>query len=225
MTPPTTAISIDLLDYLQGLYWLALKEFVFGDSYSGEINGSTNHAIPAYIIAVTAVESFVNEMFFGPIGQSFKSLQSQGFWDALEKASLSDKLLFAPEFYFGETFATNAQPYQDMMLLIRLRNSLVHYRMNFDVPKSVKDLKQRNIALRNSNISWTSCISTTEGMRWAHKTVCETIGEIIEFDNSEEHNILTEYGIFCAGLLKPIEESGARKFVNKLSRHKKQHAG
>jgi hypothetical protein len=216
MSIPTTAISIGLLGYLRALYQLALEEFVCGKDYSGGINGHTEHAIPAYITAVTAVETFTNEMLLGPVGQSFQGPKAQGFWDALENTRLPDKLLFAPEFHFGKTFATNAPPYQDMHLLIRLRNSLVHYKMDFDIPKPVKDLKQRGIALGASDSPWTSCVSTTEGMRWAHKTACETIKEIIGFANQESHPVLVQYGHLCARLLETITETTAVRFIEQL---------
>ena len=216
MSIPATAISIDLLAYLKMQYQLALRELVFGEDYSGDINGHTEHAIPAYIVAVAAVETFTNEMLLGPIGQGLKSPKSEGFWNALENVRLSDKLLFAPEFHFGETFATDAPPYQDMHLLIKLRNSLVHYKMNFDIPKPVKDLKQRGIALGDPDSPWTSCVSTTEGMRWAHKTACETIRKMISFADHESHPILVQYGIFCAHFLEPIPDVTATRFVEQL---------
>lgn len=224
MSKPTEAISINLLGYLKTLYQLGLEEFAYGRDYAGGIFGPTTHAIPAYIVAVTAVETFTNEMLLGPIGQSFQTIKSQTFWGALENARLSDKLLFAPELHFKKTFSNDAPPYQDMHLLIKLRNSLVHYKMNNDVPKAVKDLRQRGIAISKSDIPWTSSISTTEGIRWAHNTVCEMMKEMIGFADKKSHPILVQYGQFCAHLLDPITEANARKFVKKFLGSKKMLA-
>jgi hypothetical protein len=94
---PTTAISTSLLAYLKEQYRAALMVMVNDKNYQGGINGYSEHAIPAYIIAVTTVETFVNEMLLGPIGQMFSTRsKSEGFWKALEAASLADKLIDLP---------------------------------------------------------------------------------------------------------------------------------
>jgi hypothetical protein len=220
---PTTAISTGLLAYLKEQYRAALMVMVNDKDYHEGINGYTEHAIPAYIIAVTTVETFVNEMLLGPVGQMFSQKpESEGFWKALEAASLADKLIFAPEFHFGRTFLTDEQPYQDMNLLIKLRNFLVHYKMDFDFPKPVKDLQQRGIALNNLSDSWTSCISTTEGIRWAHNTVCETLKKIISFADESNHPILARYDTF--NIFNSISEVVAQDYINRLLTHK-QGAG
>lgn len=216
MPTPAAAISIDLLAYLRKLYQLALKEMVSSEDYSGGINGHTEHAVPAYIVATSAVEAFTNEMLLGPIGQSFRSLRSEGFWRALEGASLSDKLLFAPALHFGETFSTGAAPYQDMHLLIRLRNALVHYKMDLETPNPVKDLRQRGIALGYAETPWTKSISTTEGIRWAHTAASETIQGIIGFADQQSHLVLVQYGHLCAPLLRPITDAVAARLVKEL---------
>lgn len=228
MPTPATAISIELLDYLRTLYQLAIKEFVCEKDYSGGINGFTDHTIPAFIIAVAAVESFTNEMLLGRMGRSFKaprSEKSQGFWDALERASLKQKLLFAPEFHFGETFDDGAQPYQDMNSLINVRNDLVHYKMESGIPSRVKDLEQRGIAIRISDSGWAKWIQTTEGIRWAHKTACETMREIIGFADHRSHPILVQYGLLCGHLLEPITEIAARRFVERILASKNEICG
>jgi hypothetical protein len=213
-TPITSTISTTLLSYLKDLYKVALKELVHSSNYTDGINGRTEHAIPAYIIAVAVVDAFVNEMFLGPIGWGFANKpKSEGFWKALERARLSDKLLFTPEFYFGQTFETDKVPYQDMSLLINLRNDLAHYKMDFKTPKPVKDLKQRGIALDSPGDPWVDCVSTTEGIRWAHNTVCQVLKEIIHFA-SDRHPLLLAYSDY--DFFEPITEASTLKLIEQF---------
>ncbi len=219
MKGPITTISTDLLFYLRAQYQDALQKMVLSKDYSDGINEYTEHAIPAYMIAVSIVETFVNEMLLSPTGLGFAhKVKTEGFWEALENTSLSDKLLFAPEYHFGNTFATNEQPYQDMYMLIKLRNCLVHYKMDFDIPKPVKDLQQRDIALNVPNNPWTYSISTTEGIRWAHNTVCETLKKIISFATSDNHPILAEYN--NSTYFDPISILDVNKVIKQLLLHK-----
>jgi hypothetical protein len=109
---------------------------------------------------------------------------------------------------------TSEQPYQDMNLLIKLRNFLVHYKMDFDFPKPVKDLQQRGIALASASESWAICVSTTEGIRWAHNTVCETLKRIISFADETSHPILVRYDGF--NIFNPISEVVVQESVNRL---------
>jgi hypothetical protein len=192
MYPYAVSISSDLLSHLSNLYFSALKDVVLRNQEATNINGQTKFAVPAYIIAVAAVEAFVNEMFLSPSGRKFlkNAPTNAAYWQALENSSLLDKLVFVPQIFFGRTFENGQQPYQDMKELISLRNELTHYKMGFKQPACVKNLQQRKIALQEKGHTWTSSVSTLEGMRWARNTACLTIKSLGSFATQETHSML-----------------------------------
>jgi hypothetical protein len=192
MYPQAESISSDLISYLRDLYATAFDEVILRSGDESNINGYTKHAIPAYIVAVAAIDAFLNEMFLSPAGRSFlkNAPENAAFWEALEGARLADKLVFVPKLFFGQTFEVGKQPYQDMKELIALRNELVHYRMGFKQPSCVKDLQQRKIALAEEGHTWTRNVSSLEGMRWAHNTICATIQGLSSFATQITHPAL-----------------------------------
>jgi hypothetical protein len=192
MYPQAVSISSDLIVHLRDLYATAFNEVILRNGDSSTINGHTKLAIPAYIMAVAAIEAFINEMFLSPSGRGFLSNapQNAAFWEALENTSLTSKLAFIPQLFFGQAFEIGKQPYQDMKKLIRLRNELVHYKMAFKQPNCVRDLQQRKIVLNEGNNTWTHNVSSLEGIRWAHDTVCVTIQKLSSFASKETHPMM-----------------------------------
>jgi len=194
MYPKAVSISSDLIQYLRDLYVTGFNEIVLRDGNTENINGFTRHALPAYIIATSAIETFLNEMFLSPAVRSlFKKVSDDTkYWEWLEKTELPYKLILVPQLFLNRTFTTGKQPYQDMKMLIRLRNELIHYKMPFTEPSLVKDLKQRKIALNDAGITWTHNVSSLKGIFWAHNTICATIKEIISFSSPETHPLLAQ---------------------------------
>ncbi len=194
MYPAAVSISSDLIQYLRDLYVTGFTEIVISTKETKNINGYTKHGLPAYIIATSAVESFANEMFLSPVGQSFfKNIpRDANFWEWLEKTELPQKLILIPQLFLNRTFSTDKQPYQDMKTLIRIRNELIHYKMAFTEPSFMKDLKRKKIALDDVGTTWTHNISSLKGMFWAHNTICATIRELIDFATPETHPLLAQ---------------------------------
>ncbi len=147
------------------------------------INVLTDWAPSAYVLAVACVEAFLNEMFLSPATEDFinsevlKTISAE--W--LEKVDIGPKLVIVPQLVSGRTFARNQQPYQDMQLLIKVRNAFVHYKMKFEIPSFLKPLQDLGIALKWEPMPWASALSTSEGIRWAHNTACCTMRELLGF--------------------------------------------
>lgn len=152
-------------------------------------NWHTDHALAAYVLAVASVEAFINEVFVGPPVLARQGQTVAGPLDIegdLEGLDLRTKLVLLPQLAFGKTLSRDRQPYQDMAMLIKARNDLVHYKMRDRAPKYVAQLLQRGIALVPERdlcdpaghlfgAAWTRVISTVEGIRWAHNTACATV--------------------------------------------------
>lgn len=57
--------------------------------------------------------------------------------DAADRAKLVDKVLVVPKLLFGKTFSRGEQPYQDFVMLVDVRNDIVHYSMEPGVTPSL----------------------------------------------------------------------------------------
>jgi hypothetical protein len=93
-------------------------------------------------------------------------------------------------------------------MLIKVRNDLVHYKMQFEVPSYVKHLQQRGVALDIPNSSWVDNLSTSEGIRWAHNTVCEIIRALGKLATSTSHPALISMANH--DFFSPIPESAVK---------------
>ncbi|HLB47805.1 MAG TPA: hypothetical protein VJL59_12430 [Anaerolineales bacterium] len=189
---PTSSISSILLGHVRFNYQAVLEQTIDNELKQTDatsrvirregINIITPDAPSAYILAVATVEAFVNEVFLGTLAQSFiKGTPLENLSEALERIDISTKLIILPQLAFNKSLQKDQPPYQDMALLIKVRNDLVHYKMELREPKYLKSLQDRHIALRWPNIPWTFALSTSEGIRWAHNTTCETIQKVYEF--------------------------------------------
>ncbi len=194
---------------------MALEDVTSGKVVKHGINGYSNHALPAYIMAVASVEAFINEVFLSQVYRM--TIRESPLMnlpkDWTEKVELGVKLILVPQLLFGESFPRDAQPYQDMAMLIKIRNALVHYKMGSTPPKYIKPLEQRGIMLtsfgtkQGIHTAWIHKLSCSEGIRWAHNTACETVKALITFipENSKE-----KFGIELSSTnFKPIAESYA----------------
>lgn len=171
-------ISDELIMRVREFYTMAYQEISSNKRKQVmDDNGYTDYAIPSYILSVTAVEVFVNEIFIA-LGQDFLKGSS---WDRLsqdeidklskklsqdeiaklsqdeiqkcrEKNRLRDKLLQFPKLAFDqEVFNKGSPPFQDMNFLIKVRNSFVHYKMELEPEEKVvfDDLVRKGVAIKS----------------------------------------------------------------------------
>lgn len=178
-------LSQDFLHNVRVLYSLGLEGLVSGKGFRQGINGYSIHAAPAFVSSVAAIEAFTNEIFISPLAKTvfedtpLQTLESE--W--VEKLELTTKLVLLPQLLFGQTFRRDGQPFQDMNLVIKIRNDLVHYKMKDNLPKYLPSLVQRGIALKDppeGHFLWVHQLNTTEGIRWAHNTVCCIAHALVE---------------------------------------------
>ncbi len=153
-----------------------------------------NDAPAAYILAVASVEASVNEVFFGHmVPYLIKGTPLENISESLERIDICTKLILAPQLAFNITFQKDEQPFQDMVMLVKVRNDFVHYKMEPGEPKYLKTLQNRRIALNWPNIPWAFALSTSEGIRWAHNTACLTIHKLNDFIPDQYRSMLSSY--------------------------------
>jgi hypothetical protein len=157
-------------------------------SFPVERGYETAAAIPGYILAVAAVEAFLNEAFLSAFASQLGAAIPMKDRKRLERRPLAAKLIELSAAVFGKSLAPDQQPYKDMALVIGLRHELVHYRMEQTPPDVVKELTRRGLAAKTippdredgGILPWAARVSTSEGLRWAYNTVCATVTAIID---------------------------------------------
>ena len=188
-TSAATTISGWLIHHVGHLYEMALERIVQKKGVRHGINGAARYGHSAYILSVVAVEAFINEAYLGEIPRLL--FKNSPLWnlstDWLERLELQTKLILVPQLLFGESFDSSAQPHQDMATLIRVRNDLVHYKMQVKPPKYIKALADTKVLLGNpraqidgSDYLWPDKLNCSEGIRWAHNTACKVVHTMAE---------------------------------------------
>ena len=182
----TATISPDLVFSVRSTLDLSFALAVKGSVRRIGINSYTPHAFAAYVASVASVEAFVNETFLGWVCRS--SFEGSALWDipteTLEKTDLLLKLVLVSQLLFGKRFERGKQPLQDFALLCRIRNDIVHFKMQFREPKYVRNLCNRKIALVDEPDEvgpWPHKLSSSEGIRWAHNTACAVVQQLVSF--------------------------------------------
>lgn len=216
----SVTVSGALISHVRQLYEGALEYLAAGVAVRQGINGYTDHAIPAYILAVAAVESFVNEAFLSNLAQPM--YRESALWnipsESLDRMELSMKLVLVSKLLFDKCLSRDSQPYQDMTILIKVRNGFVHYRMKGKPPKYLKALDDRRISLvashskTGADYAWAHKLSSSEGIRWAHNTACAVVHALTSFVPEDKSQVMATP---LASNFAHIPTSYAEEFLSK----------
>lgn len=179
------SLSHDFVSNVRLLYNHALGDLVSEKVVRQGWNCYTSHAPPAYISAVAAIETFVNEVTITPSIEI--AFSDSPLWDLdrgwVEELDIRTKLVLVPQLLFGKTFRRDRQPFQEINRLVKVRNAIVHYKMKYRepgyVPKYIKPLIERKIALIGEGYWWTHRVSTSEGIRWANNTIYAVANHLV----------------------------------------------
>lgn len=197
--PSSAAISAsgDFIVEVRTLYLLGLGEVRRTQEVTRPAH--TRHALSAYILAVAAVEASINELFLSEFSETWL-IDSKVIFELrefLERQEVVPKLIILPQLAFGKRLSTGQQPIQDMNMLVRLRNELIHYKMSGKTPTFVRDLAQRGIAIQLPSGEgetvgpWVTRVSTLEGITWAHHTACRTVRAVVALFPEEKREFMT----------------------------------
>ncbi len=177
----TITISGTLMLHVRQMYISAVENFQ-PDYYPRKgINFGTSHGIAAYVVAVEAIEAFLNETFMVLSRPYIKEAQlwklSRRELEALDKKSLKKRINQIPQLLVGKSLPPANAAVQEMKLLIDVRNKLVHYKMDEEWHDFMETFLQRNIGLNALEPigyePWPEILNTSEGIRWANNTASE----------------------------------------------------
>lgn len=99
------------------------------------------------------------------------------------------KYSLVPLLLWGTTFDRGASPYQDFDVLVKIRNDLVHYKMQAytlgEGPAYFKQLSDRGLLLTSGKAAapyiWLHNMSNSKAALWAYNTACRMAKKLMEF--------------------------------------------
>ncbi len=210
------SISQDLIGHVRRVFDSSLQSILAKPGIRYGVNAYTQLVLPAYILSVAAVEAFIPESLLS--WPSRHAYQDSVLWKLdqkwFDKLSLQESIRIIPQLLFGWQFETGEQPYQDFVLLVKIRNALTHYKGEPPQPPGFqRTLAQRGIFLRhkiNEQVSynpWPWDASCTEGVRWAHNVACAVVRAIVT--NAPDSSHLS----WNLGNFKPIPDEYVPDFL------------
>jgi hypothetical protein len=168
----------------------------------GDRDGAQNDALVAIVFAVLAIEAFANE--FGEL------VADEFYWDPRvtpdlsglataygaverERGSLELKLQVVRIALQGGPWPSGQGAFQELALLLRLRNALVHLKLDVRMadtdsadagppPALLNQLRSTNILADDHDAkgaTWTRAVSTRASGRWACNVVARMVEETI----------------------------------------------
>lgn len=179
-------ISGPLIAHVRMIFNGALAEATRGKVTRNGYNVFASVALPSYVLAVAAVEAFINETLLGDMARVH--FPQSPLWavpdTSMDRLDICTKLVIVPQMLVGSSFERGTLPYQDFAVLVKVRNAIVHYKMDHAVPKWIKPLSDRKVAFtppKGIDYDWVWKMSCTEGIRWAHNSACAVAAKLVEF--------------------------------------------
>jgi hypothetical protein len=181
-----STVSDFLLRHVHTLFYLSLDEIIqYGRAWNN-LNAYTSLGLPAYVSAASAIECFLNEKYLTPSAWKLFEVTPLARFsrESILNMSIPTKVLLLSELGLQSRFA-NDSLFDDLSILVKMRNDIVHYKFDPKRPPYIERLVQKGYALPTStvfydlNYTWIGQINCSEGVRWAFNTACAVIREMI----------------------------------------------
>jgi len=159
------------------------------------INGFAQNALASFVVAATAWESYLNFIFFTPWARTyfgdnaFKQLSELG--SELTKLSTLEKTRALPLIAFGKTYSKGDVPFQDLAILIKIRNRIVHDWMDQIPANEIEALRSKHLLLEMPQFpskAWNEEILTLECIRWCINVLNELNEALFEMSPFKTKN-------------------------------------
>lgn len=177
-------------------YVRCVKERLSGRVLIMKDNNYSESAIDVFILSVSALEAFINEVAFTPMSGVIGRLGIAG--DMVEDLELARKYYLVPLLAWHHTYDRGRQPYQDFKMLVAVRNDLVHFKMKFyghgEEPGYAKTLSQRGLLLPkpaspHMGFLWPAELLTSKAALWAHNTACRMVRTFMDMADDETRDL------------------------------------
>jgi hypothetical protein len=189
------------------LFGIAKAAYQQTKAASSDSEDGQMQALVAVVFSAAALEAFINEavelaslpQFLGsseepPAVAAFRSLLTEA---EDQKAELGRKFMQARIAFTGQGYDAGRSPYQDLALLVDVRNALLHSKKSpetfeqradggiiFKPGPIIARLRSKNIVAKHepsdTMASWVHTISTPAVARWACNAAAAMVASVIE---------------------------------------------
>ncbi len=214
-------ISGSFMVTARAAYIKCIQDRVSGKVIITEDNNYSDHSLTVYIMVITALEAWINEVCLSPTSKMLNKITVP--IDMLDDLEIKRKYYLIPQILWGRTFNLGEKPYQDFEMLVSLRNALVHYKMKSldttNPPKYFKYLRDKNLLISTGKTEvdyvWLHQLSNSKAALWAYNTACRMANGLIDYadDNTKT---------FRSGLLGNFEEIPENYWETIISKRSKQ---
>jgi len=164
------------------------------------IDRGQNDSVVAILMSAAALEAYINELgdkcsYFISSKELYNPILGQLAYILSElentKESTRLKIKFIKYTLTNKSIDKANQLYEDMELLFRIRNAIIHLKPSNDMKKDkiIKSLETKKIIEKIKDkpiMSWLSNISTKSVAKWAINTVVDLVEDIkVNITNSE----------------------------------------
>lgn len=166
---------------LRELYFQELQKGLAGHLGRNGIHVFTPQSLTAIPLAVAAWEALLNEAFMTDlVKHDYKGNMLFEIDDMADKWELTRKTVEFPKFIFGKTFNKSSGAFGDFVKIVKIRNSIIHFKHSLSVGPHAPllDLRQRNFTYpkpKSMDCPWTMEISSTEIIRFCINTISKLV--------------------------------------------------
>ena len=192
------SISWMLFYDLNRMYESVLDEILDlkNPGYRVGINGITPRAISSFPLAVATWEAYLHEVLLNP--QIQKENKGNIIWEmseTIDKWDVKTKTFMIPKFLLKKTFDKSKAPFQNFEKLVKVRNSIVHYKMDKPPKDVIAYFEKNKIVIERTGYKqrhWTNKITTSESIRWSINVIAEMVKTLNLLFPAEEKPMLSQ---------------------------------
>ena len=192
---PVSTVAPTFIRHVRWVYKGCVDELRDEGHAQDDMDSSYHYGLlPAYMSAVAAVESFVNEVYLSPFSREdcFHGSPIGYLEDSVEREPLICKIQLISGLLSSSPLESGKQPLQDLGLLMKVRDEIVHYKMK-DSLRCVETLTQKGIALpperSGDELTRLDRMCCPRAVRWAHNTACCVVATLIKITPSQYRNL------------------------------------
>ncbi len=190
-------ISGALLTQAKATYDRCIADGRSGLVFATKDNNYSTYAMSVYILSVATVEAFMNEVSFINYHWKHDAKSKELLEEITQAPNLLQKCSDLPAKLWGKELDKSRPPYQDFYHLVKIRNGIIHYRM--EPPEFAKDylqyLDHKNVLLGTPGqfgFGHLDPVLNTKAAKWAYNVACRMAKQLIDLAQDETKPFIKE---------------------------------
>jgi hypothetical protein len=209
-TQKTARISTQLYGTLRELYFRELKFYLKQPNNNlSETNAFAPSSLVFFPMSICVWEAVVNEIFLSISADwHFRDNPILCIKDKMEKWSIEDKTFKFPKLFLNNSFNDESLAYDHFKILLKLRNSITHYKYSAENSPDIqiKKLIDINVISNVYDTVWYMKLFSTECMRFCINSISEMAVEMEKCCNNQQ--------IFSSDGYSSITQENIKDFIS-----------